>query len=127
MNRFENLSLISFGSKCMKFAILSPLILVSVLASCAERVPVIEPEIENQPEKVQAILPGIYQVDSLSMTLMGKNVAVVSNHTGMIGDKHLVDTLLSLGVKVKCVMAPEIDDATTWLAPVGTAMAGGTL
>lgn len=107
MNRFENLSLISLGSKCMKFAILCPLFLVSVLASCADKVPVAESETENQHEIVQPILPGIYQVDSLSKTLVGKNVAVVSNNTGMIGDIHLADTLLALGVNVKCVLAPE--------------------
>jgi uncharacterized protein YbbC (DUF1343 family) len=107
MNRFENLSLISLGSKCMKFAILCPLILASVLGSCAERVPETDSESETQAETEQPILPGIYKVDSLSQTLLGKNVAVVSNHTGMIGDTHLVDTLLSLGINVKCVMSPE--------------------
>lgn len=107
MNRFEILSLISSGSKCMKFAILCPLILLSVLASCADNAPIAESEAETEAEIVQPILPGIYQVDSLSKTLAGKNVAVVSNNTGMIGDTHLVDTLMALGVNVKCVMSPE--------------------
>ena len=42
--------------------------------------------------------------------LQGRAVAVVANHTSMVGGPegtHLVDTLLSLGVKVKHVFAPE--------------------
>ena len=42
--------------------------------------------------------------------LQGRAVAVVANHTSMIGGPegvHLVDTLLSLGVEVKHVFAPE--------------------
>ena len=37
----------------------------------------------------------------------GKRVGVVGNHTSMVGEVHLVDTLLSLGVNVCHVFAPE--------------------
>ncbi len=37
----------------------------------------------------------------------GKRVAIVGNQTSMVKDVHLVDTLLSLGVEVKKVFAPE--------------------
>ncbi len=40
-------------------------------------------------------------------SLKKKNVAVVANPTSMIGNKHLVDSLLSSKIKVKCVFAPE--------------------
>lgn len=39
--------------------------------------------------------------------LKGKNVAVVANHTAMIGEVHLVDSLLKAGVSVKKIFCPE--------------------
>jgi uncharacterized protein YbbC (DUF1343 family) len=39
--------------------------------------------------------------------LKKKNVAVVANPTSMIGDKHLVDSLVNQKIKIKCVFAPE--------------------
>lgn len=40
-------------------------------------------------------------------SLKGKRVAIVGNQTSMVGKTHLVDTLLSLGIDVKKVFAPE--------------------
>jgi len=39
--------------------------------------------------------------------LRGKQVAIVANQTSLVGTTHLVDTLLSSGISVKCVFAPE--------------------
>ncbi len=39
--------------------------------------------------------------------ISNKNIAIVGNQTSMINNTHLVDTLLSLGMKVKKVFAPE--------------------
>jgi uncharacterized protein YbbC (DUF1343 family) len=39
--------------------------------------------------------------------LAGKKVAIVTNQTGMVDDRHLVDTLLSRDVKLLTVFAPE--------------------
>ena len=39
--------------------------------------------------------------------LMNKNIAVVANPTSMIGNTHLVDSLLSLGIQIKKVFCPE--------------------
>ena len=39
--------------------------------------------------------------------LEGKQVALVANHTSMVGDRHLVDTLLALGVNLVKVFSPE--------------------
>ncbi|MFH0866775.1 MAG: DUF1343 domain-containing protein, partial [Bacteroidota bacterium] len=39
--------------------------------------------------------------------LKGKNVAVVANHTSMIGKVHLVDSLLETGIQVKKIFSPE--------------------
>jgi len=39
--------------------------------------------------------------------IKGKRVAMAVNHTSVVGNQHLVDTLLSLGVTVSAVFAPE--------------------
>lgn len=39
--------------------------------------------------------------------LEGKKVALVGNQTSMVGDQHLVDTLLSLGIELTKVFSPE--------------------
>lgn len=39
--------------------------------------------------------------------LEGKRVAVFSNHTGMIGNKHLVDVLVGEGLNVVTIFSPE--------------------
>jgi uncharacterized protein YbbC (DUF1343 family) len=39
--------------------------------------------------------------------LKGKRVGIFANHTATVGNKHLVDTLLSLGVKITKAFGPE--------------------
>lgn len=39
--------------------------------------------------------------------LKGKKIALVVNQTSTIGKTHLVDSLLSLGIKISCIFAPE--------------------
>lgn len=53
------------------------------------------------------ILPGALSMDEYLPDLEGKKVALVVNHTSRLGRQHLVDTLLSRGVQVKKVFAPE--------------------
>ncbi len=50
---------------------------------------------------------GASLIETYLPTLEGKNVAVVANQTSMIGQTHLVDTLLQRGVSVIKVFAPE--------------------
>jgi uncharacterized protein YbbC (DUF1343 family) len=52
-------------------------------------------------------IPGAYQIDSYKSLLAGKSVAVVANQTSMVEQTHLVDTLLSAGVNIKLIFAPE--------------------
>lgn len=40
-------------------------------------------------------------------SLKGKRVAIVGNQTTMVGQVHLVDTLISLGIKIQKVFSPE--------------------
>ncbi len=53
------------------------------------------------------VIPGACRTDNYLYMLEGKNVAVAANQTSLIGKTHLVDSLLSIGVKVKLVFAPE--------------------
>ena len=39
--------------------------------------------------------------------LKGKKVALLTNHTAMVGKKHIVDIMLAKGVKVVAIIAPE--------------------
>lgn len=48
-----------------------------------------------------------YRFDNYVPLLQNKNVALVVNNTSLVGEKHLVDTLLDLGVKVTKIFAPE--------------------
>lgn len=50
---------------------------------------------------------GAEQTTEYLPLLKGKNVAVVVNPTSHIKQRHLVDSLLALGVKIKTIFAPE--------------------
>lgn len=51
--------------------------------------------------------PAAERTQLYAPSLRGKSVALVVNHTSMVGGRHLADTLLALGVGVKCLFAPE--------------------
>jgi uncharacterized protein YbbC (DUF1343 family) len=51
--------------------------------------------------------PGAYEIGNFKLLLEGQSVAVVANQTSMIGETHLVDSLLALGINVKSIFAPE--------------------
>ena len=53
------------------------------------------------------IIPGAYHTEQYLHLLKGKQVALVVNHTSVIGKTHLADSLLALGVQVKRIFAPE--------------------
>ena len=55
----------------------------------------------------QPIRPAAYQTNEYLPLLRGKAVALVVNHTSLIHETHLVDSLLALGVNVKQIFAPE--------------------
>lgn len=55
----------------------------------------------------RTIVTGAERMERYLPFLQGKRVAVASNHTGTVGRSHIVDTLLSAGVTVVKVFAPE--------------------
>lgn len=58
-----------------------------------------------QPQK--AILPGAYQMEQYLPLLENKRVAIFTNHTAMLGNIHLIDTLLKRGIRIQKLFTPE--------------------
>ena len=54
-----------------------------------------------------AIKPGAERLPVYLPLLKGKTVAIFANQTSMVGNTHLVDTLLASGVAIKKIFAPE--------------------
>lgn len=63
-----------------------------------------EPELLEQGSTLQV---GADQLDLLLPKISGKSVALVVNHTSLVGTTHLADTLMSSGIRVRKVFAPE--------------------
>ena len=53
------------------------------------------------------VVVGAEQMDVILPKLRNKRIALVVNHTSLVGDTHLTDTLMSSGITVKKVFAPE--------------------
>lgn len=52
-------------------------------------------------------LPAAYRTNVYVPLLKGKRIGIFANHTATIGNRHLVDTLLSLGLKITKAFGPE--------------------
>ncbi len=66
-----------------------------------------ELELETNILKPTKVLPGIYTFMEMMGEWKDRRVVIVANHTSTIEGVHLVDTLLSAGVQVVSVFAPE--------------------
>ena len=56
---------------------------------------------------VKVIEPGSLQIDEYIGLLKDKKVAIVANHTSMVGHVHLIDTLLALDINISKIFSPE--------------------
>src|SRR5690606_3624256 len=76
-----------------------PLLFVATITLYAQTVvvPQDRPPVKVGAERTEIYLP----------LLIGKRVAVATNHSGLIGNMHLVDSLIAMGVDVVKVFAPE--------------------
>ena len=61
----------------------------------------------TKPKKKLPIVVGAEKTSHYLNELKGKKVGIVANHTSMIKGTHLVDSLLSLNIKVIRVFSPE--------------------
>ena len=53
------------------------------------------------------VILGDEQTDKYFPLLKGRRIAIFSNHTGMVGDKHLLDVLVENGFNVTAIFSPE--------------------
>lgn len=58
-------------------------------------------------EETKAVIVGAAKTESYVPLLKGKRVALFSNHTGMVGDKHTLDLMIENGVNVVNIFSPE--------------------
>lgn len=62
---------------------------------------------EGSASEKPPVQVGADQLDVLLPRLRNKSVALVVNHTSLVGDTHLADTLMASGITVRKVFAPE--------------------
>jgi uncharacterized protein YbbC (DUF1343 family) len=64
---------------------------------------------QAKPELVEstAVHAGAEQMDAYLPMLQGKRIAIVGNQSSLVGDVHLVDTLLRYGVEIVKIFSPE--------------------
>lgn len=62
---------------------------------------------DSHAQTEAAIQPGAHQMESWLPSLSGKNVGLLVNHTALVGETHLVDTVIARGISVKKVFTPE--------------------
>lgn len=91
-------------------AILRALTIVVAITTLATACSFSQPSSKNAGKKsgsATELLTGAAQVRDYLPLLKGKSIGVVANPTSLIGKTHLVDSLLKLGIKIKCVFGPE--------------------
>ncbi len=93
---------------------LIPIILFSMLlfiqctqTTTTEKTDTVDKEIPSATKTTPAIALGASQMNQYIRLLNGRRVALVVNQTSRIGDTHLVDTLLSKGIQIRTIFAPE--------------------
>ncbi|MDR3118463.1 MAG: DUF1343 domain-containing protein [Mediterranea sp.] len=59
------------------------------------------------PAQQKSVIVGAEQTAAYFPILKNKRVAIFSNHTGMVGDKHLLDVLLENKLNVVAIFSPE--------------------
>ncbi|MGZ3937895.1 MAG: exo-beta-N-acetylmuramidase NamZ family protein [Flavisolibacter sp.] len=86
----------------------------SLATSCPAQKEKIKSKTNNTKTKIKvdkvnssSIIPGAERLNEYLPQLKGKRVAIFANNTAMVGNTHLVDTLLKLGVTIKVAFGPE--------------------
>ena len=84
--------------------------LIGVLSACSQSPSaqnVVNATVEDVVTIVDYPTPGAHQFDSYLPSLDGKSVGLIVNKASQINGTHLVDALISRGVAVKAIFAPE--------------------
>jgi uncharacterized protein YbbC (DUF1343 family) len=82
-------------------------ILMISLGACRAQTSALALATSSKASASLAIQTGTSQLLDYLPLLQNKRVGLVVNHTALVGNAHLVDTLLSLGVTIQKVFAPE--------------------
>jgi uncharacterized protein YbbC (DUF1343 family) len=80
---------------------------VALLTTCQPEKERIGFESQSAIRDSTAIITGAERVAFYHPLLKDKKVALVVNQTSIVKDKHLVDTLLKLGINIQVIFAPE--------------------
>ena len=64
-------------------------------------------KLKNNSPASPRVITGAEQTAAYLPLIKGKKIAIVANQTSTIGTTHLVDSLFSLGIKIKKIFAPE--------------------
>lgn len=83
---------------------ISTSLLLALVLSCSSQPSQIQ---ENQTPPPAPLLTGAEQISAYIDLLKDKKVGLLVNHTSRIGKRHLVDTLISLGIDIPKIFAPE--------------------
>lgn len=78
-----------------------------LIVACSNKASHTSAESNEVEQKAESVKVGAEQLNLLLPLLKNKNIALVVNHTAMVGKSHLVDTLLKNGINIKKIMAPE--------------------
>lgn len=88
----------------LKIFVLSFSLLVT---NCKPSKSVVSISSEDTIPSIQPIKVGAAQLELYLPQLKDKTIALVVNQTSTIGNQHLVDSLLTLGIHIKTIFAPE--------------------
>jgi uncharacterized protein YbbC (DUF1343 family) len=83
------------------------LVVILLAFQCSSQSPVTSPKPASKTTTATALKVGAEQFELYLPKLRGKNVGLVINHSAMVGNSHLADTLRARGVNIKKVFAPE--------------------
>jgi uncharacterized protein YbbC (DUF1343 family) len=86
----------------IKYIILFLISTAPILVSCQQ-----QQSVKNHLPENKIIMPGAFMIDEYLPLLKGKRIGIVANHTSLINNTHLVDSLISLKVKVTKIFGPE--------------------
>ncbi len=82
-----------------------------LLVNCAakeQKEPMTSPKAVPAPTiETKKVTVGAARIDQYYDLINNKSIALVVNQTSMIGNTHLADTLLSIGIDLKAIFAPE--------------------
>lgn len=100
---FCYMNLSKFLRHILPLVIALPLLAVPVEACGHTASSPAETEVETPAE----VTVGAARFDSYMPLLRGKKVALLSNHTGMVGDRHTLDIMIDSGINVTTIFSPE--------------------